>query len=290
MSQFDPIIGADKSGLAYRQDDNDGKKALLNHHKGSSAPGYAEAGTLWLDDAATPWVLKLYDGADWVTIGNIHAGDDEFTPFFNGAALQEASTSSAGLAERATDGEAKTGTDTSRYITPSHQAMVLLDTQTASGDSAIEFTGFATGYSSYLFVADHLTVSSDNADVLLRTSSDGGSNYDSGSTDYARVNMRFEATGSVYGIGNSQPYMIASTGDGIGNAANEFASFSLQMFGASDAVYTSFISQALQVDGNSLISIGQSGGYRKDAAVVDGVQFLMNAGNLTGTIKMYGVK
>jgi len=45
MTQATPSIGANKSGLQYRTEDNDGKKALLNHHKGATAPAYAEAGS-----------------------------------------------------------------------------------------------------------------------------------------------------------------------------------------------------------------------------------------------------
>ena len=59
MSQAPPLIGPNKSGLTYRQEDNDGKQALLTHHKGAAAPPYAQAGTVWLDDAATPWLVKL---------------------------------------------------------------------------------------------------------------------------------------------------------------------------------------------------------------------------------------
>jgi hypothetical protein len=88
MTQSSPTIGANKSGLTYRQEDNDGKKALLNHHKASSAPSYAEAGTLWLDDAATPWLLKAHDGADWITLGAINATDNSFTAFNGTAGLR----------------------------------------------------------------------------------------------------------------------------------------------------------------------------------------------------------
>ena len=45
--------------------------ALLSLHKGNSRPAYAEAGTLWLDDSATPWALKIFDGSDDITINTI---------------------------------------------------------------------------------------------------------------------------------------------------------------------------------------------------------------------------
>lgn len=88
MSQASPTIGANKTGLAFRQEDNDGKKALLSHHKGSSPPDYAEAGAIWLDDSATPWMLKLHDGADWIALGSINASSNAFQPYHGTAALK----------------------------------------------------------------------------------------------------------------------------------------------------------------------------------------------------------
>ncbi len=88
MSQASPTIGANKSGLVYRQEDNDGKTALLNHHKGASAPSYAEAGAIWLDDSSTPWALKIYDGADWITLGGVNATANTFQPYAGTAALK----------------------------------------------------------------------------------------------------------------------------------------------------------------------------------------------------------
>lgn len=81
MSQAPVLIGPNKSGLTYRQEDNDGKQALLSHHKGAIAPAYAEAGTIWLDDAATPWLLKVYDGVDWICLSQIHAGSNTVLPY-----------------------------------------------------------------------------------------------------------------------------------------------------------------------------------------------------------------
>lgn len=88
MSQSNPIIGENPSGLQYRTDDNEAKRALLSHHKGNSAPEYAEAGTIWLDDAVTPWRLKIYDGADWVTIAAVNAASNTVTMFHGTAALR----------------------------------------------------------------------------------------------------------------------------------------------------------------------------------------------------------
>lgn len=122
MTQSNPIIGADKSGLQYRNEDNDGKRALLTHHKGAAAPAYAEAGTLWLDDNATPWLLKWYDGTGWITQGSLDAGSGLFTPYVNGAALGDADESVKGLVLRASDAEAAAGENTQKFITPAQLA------------------------------------------------------------------------------------------------------------------------------------------------------------------------
>lgn len=88
MTQATPLIGSNQSGLAYRTADNDAKKALLNHHKGATAPSYAEAGIIWIDDTATPWKLKIYDGADWIVIGAINPTTNTLEIYHGAAALR----------------------------------------------------------------------------------------------------------------------------------------------------------------------------------------------------------
>lgn len=88
MTQSTPLIGASKSGLEYRQEDNDGKKALLNHHKGAAAPSYAEAGTVWLDDSAATWVLKIHDGGDWIKLFDINATENTAAAYAGSALPQ----------------------------------------------------------------------------------------------------------------------------------------------------------------------------------------------------------
>ncbi|MFH1158770.1 MAG: hypothetical protein V1721_07855 [Pseudomonadota bacterium] len=85
MSQADPTV-ANGSGSAYRAAANAARVALLSQHKAATAPTYAVAGTIWLDDTATPWLLKVYDGADWITLGAIHGTTNVFTPYYGSAA------------------------------------------------------------------------------------------------------------------------------------------------------------------------------------------------------------
>src|SRR4051812_39891864 len=57
----------------YATRDNASLDSLLSTNAGTSAPPYAVSGTQWLDTSATPYVLKMYDGTDWLTIATVNA-------------------------------------------------------------------------------------------------------------------------------------------------------------------------------------------------------------------------
>ena len=57
------------------------RDALHTMHSGSSRPSYAVAGMQWLDTTGTPWLMKMYDGADDITLGSINPTTNVYTPF-----------------------------------------------------------------------------------------------------------------------------------------------------------------------------------------------------------------
>lgn len=57
------------------------RDALHSMHKGPTRPSYAIAGTMWIDDATTPWLLKVFNGtANDITLGKIDATTFTFEP------------------------------------------------------------------------------------------------------------------------------------------------------------------------------------------------------------------
>ncbi len=81
MSQHDFVI-SDQGMPAARADLNAGLQALASTSKGPSAPATPYAGQLWLDDdtpSATVWTLNLYDGTDWIPLGQFDATANNFT-------------------------------------------------------------------------------------------------------------------------------------------------------------------------------------------------------------------
>lgn len=132
MTQSNPILGANLSGLTYRTQDNNAKRALLNHHKGSAAPTYAEAGMIWMDDSDTPWRLKVHDGSDWIILGEVNSTTNTFTPYLGAAALRFLNFS------------ADTGSADTYVVSPSPPATTHIAGQIVTLKPANANTGAAT--------------------------------------------------------------------------------------------------------------------------------------------------
>ena len=80
MSQFDlgTIDPNTKDGASLASDLNNWRDALNSLHRGTTAPTYALAGTLWVDDSADPtWELKFYDGAGWTYLFTIDTANNK---------------------------------------------------------------------------------------------------------------------------------------------------------------------------------------------------------------------
>lgn len=69
VATFPPNTGETFGNYASKARIN--QSAVNTHHKGGSAPTSPEVGQAWIDDTATPWTLKFWDGAAWKTAGEI---------------------------------------------------------------------------------------------------------------------------------------------------------------------------------------------------------------------------
>ena len=67
------------SGLMDDYLDKD-QQNVLTSNSGIQRPSYAVAGTKWLDTSATPWLWKMYDGTNDVTLGTVNPSTHLFTP------------------------------------------------------------------------------------------------------------------------------------------------------------------------------------------------------------------
>lgn len=167
----------------------------------------------------------------------------------------------------------------------------LITTLTASASAALEFTLFNSAkYSSYKFILENLVPGTDNLGFSIRTSTDGGSNFDEGASDYA-----YEFDGAQAGVDknvdSAADTAIVTLTSGQGNAAGETLCGEFILYAPDIA--TAFT----QIDGKTSGTAGSGAvmemsgfGLRKSAADVDGIQFFFAGGTTaTGTIRCLGL-
>lgn len=159
-----------------------------------------------------------------------------------------------------------------------------------SGESSGNFIGFDAGmYDSYIFDFANVTPATNNAILRVRTSSNGGTSYDSGGSNYqwARSgrlgNIDGNANGSASGI------LLAA---GISSSSNFGLSGRMILTGPHLSARTQVTMQSSYRYGASLThSVISSSGMRDSSSDVDAIQFSMSTGNISsGTITMYGVR
>lgn len=61
--------------------------AVNSDHSGPTAPVYAIQGMTWRDTSGTPHLIKKYDGASWVTTGDLNPTTHVYRAWSNGAVL-----------------------------------------------------------------------------------------------------------------------------------------------------------------------------------------------------------
>jgi len=175
-------------------------------------------------------------------------------------------------------------------------AWVLLSSTDVSGTPAtIDLTGFdATKYDDYCIVLGNIR-SSNNSKLHLRTSTNGGSTFDSSGYRYAgsgAENSSGNSTVYGYGSGGSNAAEIQLTKSDVGNAGNEGVSGHIFIYKPHLAMNCRVHGSFSGADGNGLPFSCNVAGHNIAAADVDAVRLLWSTGNFAdrGTINFYGIK
>jgi len=167
-------------------------------------------------------------------------------------------------------------------------ALVHLSSQTASSSSTINFTQISSTYNTYRFVFENVLPGTNNPSFAIRTSTDGGSSYDSGSSDYFRTGF-WENGASVTNNTGTVAYGYFVSAGVNSDASNGGVSGSLELYNPLGTSYTMWVSSTVASDGSNDPTAQFFCGHRQSAADVDAVQFLFDSGVIaSGTIRMYG--
>ena len=176
-------------------------------------------------------------------------------------------------------------------------AMTLISSQTASNQTSIAFTsGLDSTYEIYMFrfINIHALVATDGK-FEFQTSTDGGSSYGVTATTSYFVSENNEAdtwsdlayvtSGDLAQSTNYQRLMQA-----MDLTADECGGGILQIFNPSSTTYVKlFYSRCQDYNQGNSAEDCYSAGYFNTTTALNAIQFRMSAGNLDGTIAMYGI-
>lgn len=168
----------------------------------------------------------------------------------------------------------------------------LIEAQTASASSSIDFTtGIDSTYDVYVITIDSYDPSTGQV-LYLRTSTDGGSTWDSGASDYVWLRVSGQgtnATGNSSGsIGDTK---IDMGGANYQTAASDSVCGQIWCYGLSSATFNPFFQYKMTAnDSTGGVSLDNGAGSRVAAADVDGIRLLPSTGTITsGNFRIYGI-
>ena len=191
------------------------------------------------------------------------------------------------------------------WVAPAGGAWSFINTTTFSSTSNYTFTAFdASTYDAYMFMLINVIPATDGVYLNMYTSTDGGSNYDSGSTDYNWVFNSSTVNNSDSGVDgdvDADDSVIKLTGDTSG-AANQVGSGS-EEHGVSGQIWLYDPASTKNTHGTydlmyqsttpeSVVQIAKGGFCRMSAADVDAIkiEFTSSSNIESGQINAYGVK
>jgi hypothetical protein len=165
-----------------------------------------------------------------------------------------------------------------------------LQTQTASSSATLDFTAFNSSlYDDYELIVDNLVPASDNVTLVLRTSTDGGSTYDAGVSDYSWGSL-YTGTTAAGGNDEADSGISLANANTFGTGTSEGASSRIQIINPAAAAFTRVLFHTGGRRAADNVTFTSAGfGMRLSAADVNAVRLLFSSGNIaSGTARLYG--
>jgi hypothetical protein len=175
--------------------------------------------------------------------------------------------------------------------------VVLLSSQTASGDSEIDFSsGITSTYGEYIFGFYNINPATDDAEfgVQFNVAGQSGHNETITSTFFSAY-LGEDGSGEdlSYQAGHDQAEGTAlqTLAFNQANDADGSCAGKMHLFNPASTTYVKhFSSRISSMNGNNEAVDMNASGYVNVTGAVDEVQFKMSTGDFDGKIKMWGVK
>ena len=295
MSQHDLVI-ADQLTPDFRSDLNDALQALGSLSAGASEPATTYANMLWYDTSSN--ILKMRTEADdaWIDIGTLNQSTNTFevsnlTELTQTQAEDDTSTDFGTVS-----GERLAQAVAANISLPDPGTRTLLEVQRPTSGSSVDLTTFDnTVYDEYIIEIYGLKPGGDDV-VLARFSSDGGTTFDSGSSDYAYVSTGRSTGDNLRGSQSDNSGSISLGTDPIDSGSNSVGlnlTLTCSQFhnGSSHSALGGSGYQSYSGGGADFAAITGCSGIRLSNSEINAVRFENNAGEsfVSGSIYLYGV-
>ena len=282
----DPTVGVDITGLTADTTPDTAADYILTYDNSAAANKKVLLTDIYANNPLT--VAKGGTGVATLTA---------YAPIFGG-------TTGTGVVQSGTAGTSgHVLTSNGAGVLPTFQATgaagawVFIASATASSSATIDFTGLTATYSMYQLVFTHILPATDNVELYFRTSTNNGSSYDAGASDYMwkAEDLYGVGVGTYAAYGDDTAAYIGLTATSAGyqssNTAGEGWCGYVNIYAPSDAnnckvwyagTYKASTGVHTKIDGH---------GERVTAADVDAVRILFSSGNIaSGKIYLYGLK
>ena len=198
-----------------------------------------------------------------------------------------------GMIDASSIGDAKLLQGDGAWVTPAAGAMTFISSTDISAAATFAFTAVnASSYDSYLMQLNNVIPATDATHLFLRLSSDAGSSFDAGASDYKWF---LQSKGSNYSASTDGEIRLTAAGAGteaqVGSAANEDGVCGQVWFHTPHTTKRTVVSyEIVGFSANGEAITIQGFGARLSSADVDAWQLLFDSGNIeSGTINVYGL-
>lgn len=180
---------------------------------------------------------------------------------------------------------------TASWATVPAAGMTLISSASASSVATVDFTsGIDSTYDAYLFVLTSVIPATTNTKLYMRTSSNSGSSFDAGASDYAYAMTGLDdAAGSLNAASGGATQILINNKAAGASYSGITAAIYLHKPSTSQRCQVTYTSSSL--DNGGLLGSVSGAGARQATGVVNAVRFLFSSGNIaSGEFKLYGLK
>lgn len=158
-----------------------------------------------------------------------------------------------------------------------------------SGAASVDITSVISATYEWYFVVLSLAPATDAVNLFVRTDTSNGASFDTGASDYAWAYFQTDPVNGFTGTSDNADSEITVGGPGFGNATGEGIRGVMEVYTGSAALFPSMTLTAAYLTAAGSLGTTVGSGGRLSAATINAVQLLMSAGNLTGTVRVYGL-